>query len=51
MAHKQILFFQLLLATDTDRPKSGKSARQRRASRRRSEIQSRAKVLDSDFYK
>lgn len=34
----------------TNRPKSGKSCRQRRASRRRSEILAREKVLDKDFY-
>ena len=36
--------------SDEDRPKSGKSARQRRASRRASEIRSREKVLDSEYY-
>ena len=36
--------------SDEDRPKSGKSARQRRASRRASEMRSREKVLDSEYY-
>ena len=41
----------VLLDGGVARPKSGKSARQRRASRRRSEIRARDKVLDQDYYK